>query len=207
MDPTTSFYVAEIAGWAAALLTAATLATKAMIPLRLLVLASSILLSVYAVVLQLWPILAINLILIPMNAYRLWQLTALRRVVTHMTYETEPDYSVTMAYGKKREIPAGSVIFEKGDYVDTLYYLAEGSVEIEDQNVTVSAGKIFGEMAFFTGTETRTATVRSVEDSIVYELDKRDFSRLQFEDPQFALAVMSTITKRLVSNAAKTQEH
>ena len=197
--------IIDAIGWLAALLAAATFATQSMIPLRLVVLGSSLCFAIYAFMLQLWPLLAINLVLIPLNAYRIWQILALRRIVTHVTADLgEPDYSVTMAYGRKRAIPAGSVIFEKGDQVDSLYYLAEGSVEVEGANVTLSAGKIFGEMAFFTGTETRTATVRSVEDSVVYELDRRRFSRLQYEDPNFGMAVMSTITKRLISSAAQS---
>ena len=125
-----------------------------------------------------------------MNAYRLYQIIALRRLVTHMTDESEPDFSAAMAYGKKREIAAGDVIFSKGDAVDSLYYLAEGLVEIEGQQVTVSPGKIFGEMAFFNSSAERSATVRCVEDTVVYELNEKRFTRLQYEDPKFAMSVM-----------------
>jgi CRP-like cAMP-binding protein len=97
------------------------------------------------------------------------------------------------------------VIFNKGDPVDSLYYLAEGCVEVEDQNVTVPAGKIFGEMAFFNASAVRSATVRCLEDTVVYELDEKRFTRLQYEDPKFAMAVMRTVTKRLVANAAQPQ--
>jgi CRP-like cAMP-binding protein len=111
-----------------------------------------------------------------------------------------------MVYGKKRVIQAGNVIFKKGDPVDSLYYLAEGRVEIEDQNVSVTAGKIFGEMAFFNNSAARSATVRCLEDTVVYELNEKRFARLEYEDPKFAMAVMRTVTNRLVANAAQTQE-
>ncbi len=202
----TSPVVVEGFGWIAALLTMATFVVNSMVSLRLLALGSCVCFAFYAAVLQLWPLLAAQLFLIPINAYRIWKIFAMRKVVTHMTDETEVDFSVAMTYGRKKSIPAGSVIFEKGDRVDCLYYLAEGLVEIDETDVTVDAGKIFGEMAFFTGTETRTATMRSVRDSVVYELDKRRFSRLQYEDPAFGMAVMSTITKRLMANAAQAAE-
>ena len=97
--------------------------------------ASSVCFIIYSGVFQIWPLLAIELILLSINAYRLYEIIALRRLVTHMTDESEADFSAAMAYGKKRVIQAGNVIFKKGDPVDSLYYLAEGRVEVEDQNV------------------------------------------------------------------------
>ncbi|MFB9150169.1 cyclic nucleotide-binding domain-containing protein [Roseovarius ramblicola] len=207
MDLITAYHIIEVVGWLAAVLKVASLlAMKSMIPLRILAIASSVCFIIYSGVLQLWPLLAVELVLLPTNAYRLYEIIALRRLVTHMTDESEPDFSVAMAYGEKRVIQAGDVIFEKGDPVDSLYYLAEGCVEIEGQNVSVAAGKIFGEMAFFNNSAVRSATVRCLEDTVVYELDERGFARLQHEDPKFAMAVMRTVTRRLVANAAQSQE-
>jgi len=206
MELITALHIIEAVGWLAAVLKVATFAMNSMIPLRILAMASSVFFIIYSGMLQIWPLLAIELILLSINAYRLYGFIALRRLVTDMTDESEPDFSAAMAYGKKRVIQAGNVIFKKGDPVDSLYYLAEGRVEIEDQNVTVAAGKVFGEMAFFNNSAARSATVRCLEDSIVYELDDKRFTRLQYEDPKFAMAVMRTVTKRLVANAAQTQE-
>lgn len=205
MELITSNHVIEAVGWLAAVLKMATFSMNSMIPLRLLAMASSVCFLIYSGVFQLWPLLAVELILLSINAYRLYEIIALRRLVTHMTDESEPDFSAAMAYGKKRVIQAGNVIFKKGDPVDSLYYLAEGRVEIEDQNVTVAAGNIFGEMAFFNKSAVRSATVRCPEDTVVYELDEKRFTRLQYEDPEFAMAVMRTVTRRLVANAAQTQ--
>ncbi|HKL65668.1 MAG TPA: cyclic nucleotide-binding domain-containing protein [Roseovarius sp.] len=206
MDSITTHHIIQAVGWLAVVLKLATFATHSMIPLRVLAMASSVCFIIYSGVFHVWPLLVIELILLPMNAYRLYEIIALRRLVTHMTDESEPDFSAAMAYGKKRVIEAGDVIFTKGDPVDCLYYLAEGRVEIEDQNVTVAAGKIFGEMAFFNSSAERSATVRCLEDTVVYELDEKRFTRLQYEDPKFAMSVMRTVTKRLVANAAQTQE-
>lgn len=206
MELTSAHHLIEAVGWIAVVFKIATFSMNSMIPLRLLVLASSVCFIIYGFLLQIWPLLAIEVILLIMNAYRLYQIVALRRLVTHMTDESEPDFSAAMAYGKKREIQAGDVIFSKGDAVDSLYYLAEGLVEIEGQQVTVAAGKIFGEMAFFNSSAARSATVRCVEDTVVYELNEKRFTRLQYEDPKFAMSVMRLVTKRLVANAAQPKD-
>ena len=84
--------------------------------------------------------------------------------------------------------------------MDRLYFLATGRVIIEELDIEVSAGNIFGEIAFFTDAAKRTATARCLEDATVYEIDKKRFMRLQFEDPSFGLSVMRTITQRLTAN-------
>jgi len=207
MDFITENHVIEAVGWLAAGLKLATLfAMNSMMSLRILAMASSVCFILYSGIFHIWPLLAIELVLLCINAYRLYEIVAMRRLVTHMTDESEPDFSAAMAYGRKRVIRAGDVVFKKGDPVDSLYYLAEGRVGIEEQNVSVPAGKIFGEMAFFNNSAARSATVRCLEDTVVYELDEKRFARLEYEDPKFAMAVMRTVTRRLVANAAQTQE-
>ncbi|MGM0738964.1 MAG: Crp/Fnr family transcriptional regulator [Bacteroidota bacterium] len=206
MELITTHHIIEAVGWLAAALKLSTFSMKSMIPIRVLAMASSVCFIIYSGVFHIWPLLAAELFLLSSNAYRLYEIIALRRLVTHMTDDSETDFSAAMAYGKKRVIEAGDVLFKKDDRVDSLYYIAEGRVKVEDQNVSVGAGNIFGEMAFFNKTAVRSATVRCVEDTVVYELDEKRFTRLQYEDPEFALAVMRTVTKRLVANAAQTQE-
>lgn len=206
MEFITTHHIIEAVGWLAVLFKLATFSMNSMIWLRVIVILSSACFIIYSALFQIWPLLAIEVILLCVNAYRLYELIALRRLVTHMTDESEADFSAAMAYGKRRDIPAGDVLFEKGDAVDCMYYLAEGLVEIEGQNVTVPAGNIFGEMAFFNSSAERMATVRCVEDTVVYEVNEKRFTRLQYEDPKFAMSVMRLVTKRLVANAAQTQE-
>ncbi|WP_306115573.1 MULTISPECIES: Crp/Fnr family transcriptional regulator [unclassified Roseovarius] len=206
MESITTNYMIEAVGWLAVLFKLATLSMNSMIWLRVLVILSSVCFIIYSALFQIWPLLAIEVVLLCVNAYRLYELIALRRLVTHMTDDSEADFSAAMAYGKRRDIQAGDVLFEKGDPVDSLYYLAEGLVEIEGQDVTVPAGNIFGEMAFFNSSAVRMATVRCVEDTVVYEVNEKRFARLQYEDPKFAMSVMRLVTKRLVANAAHTQE-
>lgn len=206
METITAHHIIEAVGWLAAALKLSTFSMKSMIPMRVLAMASSVCFIIYSGVFQIWPLLAIELILLSMNAYRLYEIIALRRLVTHMTDESESDFSAAMAYGKKRVIQAGDILFKKGDRVDSLYYIAGGRVKVEDQNVSVAAGNIFGEMAFFNKSAVRSATVRCLEDTVVFELDEKRFTRVQYEDPEFAMAVMRIVTKRLVANAAQTQE-
>ena len=192
----------ETVGWLASALTVATYAMNTMMPLRILAIASSMCFAIYAAVLQLWPLLAMELILLPINIYRLWQLVSLRKKVEKSRHGPV-DFSVIRAYGKARRIQAGTTVFSRGDKVDRLYFLETGSVLIEEFDKTLNAGEIFGEIAFFTDEAERIATARCVDDARVYEIDEKNFMRLQFEDPSFGLSVMRLIAQRLVENSGK----
>lgn len=193
----------EVVGWTASALTIATYAMNTMMPLRILALGSSVCFIIYGTVLQLWPLLAMELVLLPINSFRLWQLISLRRRVRGTETGSSDDFSVIRRYGKLRHIAAGTTIFKRGDKVDNLYFLSQGRVLIEEYSLEIEAAEIFGEIAFFTDAATRTATARCLEDAVVYTLDEKQFMRLQFEDPSFGLSVMRTITRRLQQNAVR----
>ncbi|MEM7597616.1 MAG: cyclic nucleotide-binding domain-containing protein [Pseudomonadota bacterium] len=201
----TTYHLIEAIGWAASLLTVAAYAVNTMLPLRILAIASSVFFLVYGILTATWPLVLMEVLLLPINTFRFWQVLTLRNALTKVTEDEEPDFSVVKSYGKKRTIDAGSIVFEKGDAVDSLYFLAEGRVAIEGVGVELHEGEIFGEMAFFTDSATRTATVRCVENALVYELDKTRFMRLQFEDPSFGMAIMRTITRRMQANMVQPQ--
>ena len=201
MEQLTAFNWVAAIGWLGSILTIATYAMNTMMPLRILAIASSISYLIYAYLLQLWPLLGMELALLPINCYRLWQIVTLRDLVAQAKDGTATDFSVIKAYGKKRRITAGSLIFKRGDPVGQLYFIGSGRVLIEEVGIEVSSGDIFGEIAFFTDAATRTATARCVEEAEVYEIDKKRFMRLQFEDPSFGLSVMRTVTRRLSDNA------
>ena len=193
-------YWIEAIGWLASLLTIATYSMNSMIPLRILAIGSSVCFVIYAFILQLWPLLLMELILLPINCFRFWQILTLRGRLQRAADENTSDFSVIRTYGQKRTIPAGTRIFERGDPVDSLFFVASGRVLIEEVGAEILPGDIFGEIAFFTDAATRTATARTVEQAEVYEIDRKRFMRLQFEDPSFGMSVMRTVTRRLAAN-------
>lgn len=204
MDQFANLHWIEAVGWLASILTVASYSVATMLPLRLLAIASSVCFAAYAFTLQLWPLLAMELILLPINLYRLWQVLALRGKLNRVSGSKQSDFSIIKAYGKRRNIKAGAVVFKRGDPVDQLYFIAKGRVSIEEMGVDLRAGDIFGEIAFFTNLATRIATARCTEDTQVYSINEKRFMRLQFEDPGFGMAVMRIITHRLIENVGKT---
>ncbi|MBF9059758.1 cyclic nucleotide-binding domain-containing protein [Rhodobacterales bacterium HKCCSP123] len=195
MEPVT--VIIESLGWIASGLTIATYAMNTMLLLRVLAILSSVFFLAYGTLLGLWPLVAMEATLLPINIYRLWQLLSLRRKVARSS-GARADFDIVRRYGKRRTAAAGTILFRKGDKVDRLYLLSKGRVRIEEMGIEIQPGDIFGEIAFFTEDATRTATARAIDDVEIYDLDETRFLRLQFEDPGFGLAVMRTVTRRLM---------
>lgn len=194
----------EVVGWLASLLTVASYSVGTMLPLRILAITSSICFAFYSFSLQLWPLLAMELILLPINIYRFWQVFSLRWKLAYATANGQFDFSVIKAYGKRLILADGSTVFKKGDKVENLYFIETGQILIEELGIELTDGDIFGEIGFFTDAEERTASARCIAPTELYTLTAKQLMRLQFEDPSFGIAVMRTITRRLLDPARKS---
>lgn len=102
---------------------------------------------------------------------------------------------------EERTFPAESVIFERGAKPDGFYLIYKGKVKVtrpseegEDFLAWLSAGDYFGEEALFEN-RNRSATIRTIEDSIILFLSREGFDNLliQYEKlrPNFLVAIKS----------------
>ena len=99
----------------------------------------------------------------------------------------------------------GAVVVRQGDAADAFYLVARGVLGVyvatdnggEDRRInTLTAGAPFGEMSLLTG-EPRSATVRADGDADVLRLARSRFLDLVRREPQVALAIAATLSRRL----------
>ena len=196
----------ELLGWAGSAATLAAYSMKTMLPLRIAAVLSSVFFISYYGIIGIWPSLALELVLLPFNLYRAWQIIALRRKVEAARAEQVDDFSVLKAYGKSRDLKTGMTIFRRGDAPDHLYLIEKGQVYLEEIEVTLKAGDIFGEIAFFSDANERMATARCIEDTRIYMVDEKTFMQLNFQDPSFGLQVMRIITRRIIESVSHSPQ-
>ncbi len=102
---------------------------------------------------------------------------------------------------EERAIPAESIVFERGAKPDGFYLIFKGKIKVtrpseqgEDFLAWLAAGDYFGEEALFEN-RNRSATIRTIEDSVVLFLSRVDFESLltQYEKlrPNFLVAIKS----------------
>jgi len=103
-----------------------------------------------------------------------------------------------------RVLPAGTVIFHKGDPADSFWIVNSGRVRvflgdedgIETDLSELSAGQSFGEMALLTG-EPRSANVETLEETQLIYLAKEEFNRILKEYPNVSLTFVKQLSRWL----------
>lgn len=105
--------------------------------------------------------------------------------------------------------PAETVLCKEDAVEQTFYMILEGEFEVTKtiNNAekrllkTLSAGDFFGEMALIHNAP-RAATVKSITNTVVLELDKYGFDRVLKKSPSVAMAMVAEISNRLRQNDA-----
>lgn len=108
-----------------------------------------------------------------------------------------PAIAEIMRYLRAQSVPAGTLIVRRGEVAHSMYFIAEGEVEIElpGENVRLGVGQFFGEVAVLYKT-LRTANVRAVESTKLLILDAYDLQTLTVRNPEVGLAVRRVAASR-----------
>jgi CRP/FNR family transcriptional regulator/CRP/FNR family cyclic AMP-dependent transcriptional regulator len=104
----------------------------------------------------------------------------------------------------ERRFPKNATVVEEGLPGDYMYVIREGRVKVtkasEDGREKImnflEAGAFFGDMALL-GNETRSASVKTLEESLLLALSRRDFIDLLRQSPDLSLAVIEELANRL----------
>ncbi len=100
----------------------------------------------------------------------------------------EPDLHQLAQQAWRETYQPGEWVFRAGDPASKIYVIAAGSVEVlaPDQAQALrmlEAGQVFGEMALFLGVA-RTASVRAVENTLMFVIDGAPLTRILRSNPQ-----------------------
>lgn len=193
----------EILGWAAAGFTLIAFSMRTMLPLRMAAIASNVFFISYGALAGLTPVLVLHVLLLPFNLLRLLELVRTRRSIARARKGAiDPRWLKNLSTARKA-FAKGSVVFERGDPPDFIYYVLSGRIGLEGVDVVLGPGEVFGEIAFFTDARARTLTARCLEDCELLALDEAAFTRLHYQDPAFGLYLMRLITQRLMDGMGR----
>lgn len=113
----------------------------------------------------------------------------------------------------RRTFAASETLFRENDPGDRLCLIARGAVGIsisaggtnEVRIVTMAEGSLLGEAALLDG-RPRSATARAVEDTVVYELSRRDLDSIAAQHPRIAIRVMGNLARIMSQRMRETNE-
>ena len=111
-----------------------------------------------------------------------------------------------------RNFKKGDIIFHQGNPSDCAFIIGSGSVEIvkettEGEKVIgkLNENEIFGEMGLIDG-QPRSATVRAIENSVMYVITRDNFDILVKENPKALLPILKILTSRLRETLGNLKE-
>jgi small-conductance mechanosensitive channel len=107
-------------------------------------------------------------------------------------------------------VKEGGVVVRQGDAGDSLFFVAEGALEVrivdgagaEIAVDCLSAGDIFGEISLLTG-EARRATIVALTRALLYEVRKEDLAPLLRRRPELGEALAAIMAERQQWNVAR----
>jgi hypothetical protein len=195
----------ELAGYTASVLVFLAFYMKTMIPLRLVGIASNLAFITYAVGAQLYPVLILHAILLPLNGLRLFQMRALIRKIRDASHG---DLSMRWLtpFMRRRTLTKGEVLFKKGDRATEMYVTLSGSIRLVDVGVTVGAGSVLGEIGVFAPKQERMDTAVCETDVELGAISNDKVLELYHQNPKFGRYLMTLIIQRLLEDYAKWRD-
>ncbi len=186
-------------GLVAATLTVVSNLMKRMVPLRVFALASTAFFIVYTLMMREWVSLGLQVALLFINAYRLWDLRRLLRQLQHARADT-PLRDWLLPYMKKKRFKAGHILFSKGDRAHQIVYIASGTVLVKELASLLGSGSLVGEIGLFTDDRRRTATVVCQTDCECYTMTDEAIYLLYFQNPKLGFYLIRLIVQRLLTD-------
>ncbi len=106
----------------------------------------------------------------------------LLRRISYFQDCTDVEVLQLIEYGYRQLFPADLIVCEESTAGEAFYIILKGSVEIfskraEQYIATLNEGEFFGEMSLLMGIP-RSATVRTLEDTVLFVIERNDLQRL-----------------------------
>jgi CRP/FNR family cyclic AMP-dependent transcriptional regulator len=195
----------EAIGWFGAALAITGSAMKTIIPLRCIGIGANICSLIVSAYLGNIPGVVANLILLPINSVRLYQMLGL---IKRVKQASKSDLSMEWLkpFMTRSKTASGEVLFAKGDVATCMFYTISGRYRLKEMGIELVQGQVVGEMGFLSPNNTRTQTLECIEAGEVLSISYDEVRQLYFQNPQFGFYFLRLASERLFANMEKMEE-
>jgi CRP-like cAMP-binding protein len=194
----------EAIGWLGAALAITGSAMRTIIPLRFVGIITNIVSLIYASLMGLYPSMVVNLILLPLNGVRLYQML---RLIKKVKKASNSDLSMDWLkpFMTRRKVKNGEVLFAKGDSATCMFYTLSGRFRLKELGIELPQGQVVGEMGFMSPDNKRTQTLECLEGGEVLSISYDEVRQLYFQNPEFGFYFLRLTSERLFHNMEKME--
>ena len=176
---------------------------KTIIPLRVAATCGCALCLAYGAVRRAAPTIFVNALMLALN---LWRLVEMRRLSAIRSGGAgRPVAAGRLTTGSKPfmhriELPAGHVLFRKGEVGAEAFLIGSGEVHIPEYDALVRPGDLLGEIGLLATGNLRTATAVCRTPVRAWRVSYQELKELCLENPQFCLHLATVIVRRYEHN-------
>jgi hypothetical protein len=181
---------------------------RTMIPLRVAATCGCALGLAYGALRGAQPTIIVNAIMLALN---LWRLAEMRRLIRDSgaaagADPTRPEgYDWLKPFMHRVELPAGRVLFRKGEVGAEAFLIGSGEVHIPEYDALVRPGDLLGEIGLLATDNLRSATAVCRTPVRAWRVSYDELKELCLQDPQFCLHLATVIVRRYEHNLRHTR--
>jgi CRP/FNR family transcriptional regulator, cyclic AMP receptor protein len=172
---------------------------KAMIPLRLVAIASAIAFAIYYFWKQDWLNFLIYSIVFMSNILRLREMLELAQTMKSLT-STDFPVETLRPFMKSINFKPEAALFRKQDNATDAYYIVSGRVHLPEIETELGPGSLVGEMGLFSDRQARAYTVVAMNNVVALKISYHDLQELCLQNPAFGISLFKLIVRRQVAN-------
>jgi CRP/FNR family cyclic AMP-dependent transcriptional regulator len=192
-------------GYLASALVLLTFCMSTMLSLRAVAIGSNLAFAGYGLSAGVYPVLALHLILLPLNVVILVRMAMLLRKAK-LAAATDLSPAWLQPFMREKRFKVGETVFRKGDFADSLYMVVSGEVRLPEIDARLSPGELVGEIGLFSLERRRTQTAVAVTDVDALWISGGEVKKLCERNPGLSLYFLRLVATRTTANAARAAQ-
>jgi CRP-like cAMP-binding protein len=177
---------------------------RTMIPLRIFGILTNIALIIASIASHNYPTLALHLVLLPLNTYRLYQMLQLLQDVRR-SVNSDLSMAWLKPFMSERNCKAGEVLFYKDQKANEMFYIVSGKFQLVESGIVLPIGALVGELGMLSPSNTRTQTLECVESGLVLAVSYTQVEELYVQNPSFGFYFLRLVSARLFQNLGRLE--
>ena len=203
LAPMDTSHLAQHAGTAgtlfATIFVVASTTMKTMIPLRVFGILFNLALIGTAIPTRNYLIIAVQLVMLSINSWRLHQMLQLIRDVRK---SVSGDLSIDWLrpFMTERQCATGEILFYKDEKAEYMLYIVSGRFRLVESGIEFPVGAIVGELGMLSPSNMRTQTLECVEAGLILCVSYTKVEELYVQNPEFGFYFLRLSSARLFEN-------
>jgi hypothetical protein len=172
---------------------------KTMIPLRVFGILFNVALIGTAIPTHNYLVIAVQLVMLSLNSWRLHQMLQLIRDVRK---SVSGDLSIDWLrpFMTERQCQAEEILFYKDEKAEDMLYIVSGRFKLVESGIELPVGAIVGELGMLSPSNMRTQTLECVEPGLILSVSYSKVEELYVQNPEFGFYFLRLSSARLFEN-------